>query len=204
MATTVKINYRKLATSIASNPQTVKRINTIFNNKFAVAKEELIQAFINHDVTKEIKGGEGQSTNSSGTLGGYGNLFSFLGFENGSDPINPVVDLLRAEFRIYRRYLRGVEIANKAVIQVSYSRKSPRAKLEEVTALPWTNESWLFGIEKGISGFNRYLNRKLGIPKSRSGTGIQVKHDNLRSGEFKPVDYYEALLREFDQKFARS
>ena len=44
----------------------------------------LLAAFEEHPVTKEIDAGPG-SNNSSGTLGGYGNLFTFIGFERGQD-----------------------------------------------------------------------------------------------------------------------
>ena len=44
------------------------------------AQRDLIKDFHNHAITREIKSGP-TSSNSSGTLGGYGNLFSFIGFE---------------------------------------------------------------------------------------------------------------------------
>ena len=34
------------------------------------------------------------ASNTSGTLGGYGNLFSFIGFNKGDDPIAPILNLM--------------------------------------------------------------------------------------------------------------
>ena len=48
-------------------------------------QELLVKQFKTHPVTIEIDGGP-LARNSSGTLGGYGNLFSFIGFSSGSDP----------------------------------------------------------------------------------------------------------------------
>ena len=61
--------------------------------KVGEEKSILIQEFNNHEVTKEIAAGP-KASNTSGTLGGYGNLFSFIGFEANSDPITPVKEIL--------------------------------------------------------------------------------------------------------------
>jgi len=53
----------------------------------------MISEFLNHPITVEIKTGP-YAENISGTLNGYGNLFSFIGFSDGDDPINPIEGLL--------------------------------------------------------------------------------------------------------------
>ena len=47
--------------------------------RFNAAHKKLLNEFETHPVTREIEGGP-DATNTSGTLGGSGNLFSFLGF----------------------------------------------------------------------------------------------------------------------------
>ena len=61
--------------------------------KFESEKKRMIQQFLMLPVTRELLAGP-QARNISGTLGGYGNLFTFIGFESGSDPISPIVSLL--------------------------------------------------------------------------------------------------------------
>ena len=56
---------------------------------FQHLKQEMIKEFLNHPVTKEIKGGIG-SENISGTLGGITNLYSFIGFEMARIQLNPL------------------------------------------------------------------------------------------------------------------
>ena len=56
--------------------------------KFERAKDEMIKDFLSLKVTQEIAGGPG-ALNMSGTLGGYGNLFSFIGFDMGDNPMTP-------------------------------------------------------------------------------------------------------------------
>ena len=72
-------------------PQSRKLIKSSFLKK----KSQMIADFLNHPVTQEIKGGIG-ATNISGTLGGVTNLFSFIGFEQGDDPITPIVEMLQS------------------------------------------------------------------------------------------------------------
>ena len=70
--------------------------------KFLIKKQQLISDFENHSVTREIKQGP-SSSNISGTLGGYGNLYSFIGFEKGSRPVEPVRQALDRSVKLNRQ-----------------------------------------------------------------------------------------------------
>jgi len=66
--------------------------------------------------------------------------------------------------------------------------------------MPFENgNSWLRGIEKGISGFSNYLYGLL-FGSSRSGTGIQSKN-KIRRANYKPVKYFTLLYNEFIKSF---
>ena len=54
----------------------------------------MIAEFLNHPISLELKGGI-SANNISGTLGGVTNLFSFIGFDSGDDPIDPIVEILQ-------------------------------------------------------------------------------------------------------------
>ena len=56
-------------------------------DKFKKIKNELIKEFLSDPVTIEILQGSG-GTNISGTLGGVSNLFAFIGFSSGEQPIS--------------------------------------------------------------------------------------------------------------------
>ena len=60
--------------------------------RFNRAKTEMISEFESHAVTQEIEAGP-EGKNSSSTLGGYGNLYSFIGFYQGSSPIETLRSL---------------------------------------------------------------------------------------------------------------
>lgn len=163
-----------------------------FKKKFDDLKKEMIQEFLSNPVTVEIISGP-NSTNISGTLGGRSNLFAFIGFNFGEDPIKPILDVL--ENITYK------EIGDaKKGIGKEYSVNLPSAAdIFSVTPMPWaTGRSWAKGIETGISGLGYLLNKSTG--SSRSGVAIQTEK-RVRNAGFKNVPYISALIKKYEKKF---
>ena len=79
--------------AINSNKQYQQEVTALVEEAFEQKKQEMMQEFSSHPVTIELS--DENSSNISSTLGGYGNLFGFIGFSKGSDPIGPVEDRLR-------------------------------------------------------------------------------------------------------------
>ena len=81
-------------------PKLVKRdLDKEFKKKFDEVKEKMIKEFLNHPVSVEISGGA-SAGNISGTLGGITNLFAFIGFPSGDDPLHPILEILeKTNFR---------------------------------------------------------------------------------------------------------
>ena len=74
-----KINKKLIQKEIFNNRAVKKMVRDIVQEEVEKEKALFQQDFESHPVTQELDGGENAS-NISGTLGGYGNLFSFLGF----------------------------------------------------------------------------------------------------------------------------
>ena len=174
-------------------PKSLKRdFNKEFKKKFEDVKKEMLKEFLSHPVTVEISGGAGIS-NISGTLGGQSNLFAFIGFNSGDQPINPILEVLeRVSFKESGKSKKGLGI------EFSVELPSPN-DIFSVTPMPWaTGRSWAKGIETGISGLGYLLNKSGG--SSRSGVAIQARK-RVRSGGFKNVSYISALIRKYEKKF---
>lgn len=188
---------RELLSSVQrmNNHKVVERNLKTDNNKLISSeinklKDEMIKEFLQHPVTKEILAGPNAS-NTSGTLGGYGNLFSFIGFEAGERPIDPILALLRQTRYSVGRVNRGV-----ATITVEIPSKE---QIFSATPLPWASGlSWAERIEVGLSGLGMYMNKKSDY--SRSGTGIQ-SNTQQRSGGFRNTKYISAFLNHWEKKF---
>ena len=113
-------------------------------SKFDKIKSQMIEEFENHPVTVEIKEGP-SAKNTSGTLNGYGNLFSYIGFEDGDDPISPVIELLDKTTVQFSRLSNDGPIWNVFM--------PAKQDVWDVTPMPWAaGRSWAKGVESGISG----------------------------------------------------
>ena len=163
-------------------------------------KQEMIAEFLRHPVTRELLE-KNTAQNYSQTLVGYGNLYSFIGFNYPEDPTVPILDLLNAT-RIDLR-LNGNNL-------FLYIKIPTPEDVWAVTPMPWADgRSWAKGIESGISGLNFYLSvQKAGIKAlrafedSRSGTAIQSSKKVSPSARYNPTQYISTLLKKYKTKFS--
>lgn len=187
-----RINIRGLKAEIAAKGYKIVKPAVEARAKLELdkAKNQLINDFENHVVTKEIEGGAGAS-NSSNTLGGYGNLFTFIGFDSSADPISPLRSLLARSIQIQSLRKKTNELS--FILKFSVPTKE---QIAAVTPSPWSTESWVNAVERGMSGLGKYLysNDPNRFSTSRSKGGIEAKFD-VRSGQSsKPIDYMSGIL----------
>lgn len=164
--------------------------------KFNSAKPQLIGDFQNHPVTVELENGP-TSENVSGTLS-EGNLFSFIGFNAGENPLEKLYDLI---FKVKLKRFPEKKVLNGG-IKYSFQVELPKDEdIKRATPMPdWSNGSWATKIEKGISGLEYYLyGFGSKFRNSRSGTGLQIKN-KLRSGQFKGIKYLSEIFDSFAKK----
>lgn len=168
--------------------------NKPLKSKFEELKKQMIKEFISHPVTKEILGGPAAS-NTSGTLRGYGNLYSFIGFTKGTKPIDPILRLLE------QTNLNVSRINPRGRINIAVTLPS-RDDIFAVTPLPWASGlSWAQRIEQGMSGFGEYLNTSRS-QNSRSSAGIQTE-SSIRPGGFSNIPYISSFINRWKAKFSR-
>ncbi len=170
----------------------------IAGQKLENETSQLLTEFDDDEISKEIKGGVG-AKNTSGTLGGYGNLFSFIGFNDGSNPIGLVLSYLKQKIRITKNI--NYQIISDKSIKVSVSAEIPsREELEGITQLPWGVGSWLFKMSTGISGLGYYISRMLA---GRSLGGFQ-SHHKVRGAVFSKKTYFSAMYKKFVKKLSKN
>ena len=163
----------------------------IVRRAFEKLKTKMIAEFQGHPVTREIRGGI-NSENISGTLGGITNLYSFIGFDSNSDPIEPIEDLL------LRTDVRFVKI-NKQMIEFEVTLPEAQ-EIFAATPLPWApGRSWAKGIESGLSGLGYYL--KKSSSSSRSGLGIQTSQKVRKGVKFNNTKYISSFLKKYQKEF---
>ena len=182
-----RINKQKIQKEIFNNRAVKKMVHDIVKKE--VEKEKILfrTEFESHPVTQELDAGENAS-NISQTLGGYGNLFSFLGFNNGANPTAPVKLLIQKILLDRNVQATG----NGFKIKVNIPSKEEFAA---VSRLPWEGgRSWLLDVERGISGLGAFLYGR--FASSRSGGGIQIKY-NYSNRVFRNVKYFSEMYTKF-------
>ena len=159
--------------------------------KFKQIKAELISEFLNDPVTQEIMQGP-QGVNISGTLGGQSNLFAFIVFSQGQDPIAPILALFNDIRMEYSKPLRNRGLGIRLKVNLPL-----KEEVFAITPMPWsTGRSWAEGIERGISGLGHLLRKN----KGRSGAAVQTSV-KVRSGSFQNRPYISQLLKKYKKRF---
>ena len=135
------------------------------------------------------RGGQSVS-NSSGTLGGYGNLFSYIGFYEGMDPVKPLEEYLR-NFHFSVKQVR--QMGQGLTVKLNWFNLNT---IKALSAMPWEEgNSWVMGIERGISGFGHYM-YDLASGKGRSKAAIQRNSPAGGVTAFSTKRYLPTMLEE--------
>ena len=161
------------------------------NRKVKTAQQMLIQEIDKHEVTQSLENGT-----KSAALGFEANLFEFLGFSQGDNPVQALRHAYSNLIHLKRAPIKKKISATKINYNFSVSYPS-LTEMYAATPLPWGGgRSWVKAIEKGgISNFN-YTLANSDFGSSRSGTAIQSKHET-RDFNYKPVPYLSPIINKF-------
>jgi len=192
--TTLRINQdifkKKFAEQIDSDPRIKLLVSKFANTIFLRAKNSLLKNFDEHPITEELKEGPSGS-NISGTLGGYGNLFAFLGFFDTQQPTEELELLLR-NITLRKSTRKG----NTVYFTASVPSQNT---IESVTQLNWgEGKSWVYAVETGEFDGEADLNHFIykSFENGRSQQGVQVE-GIYREENFMPRPYLTQILNNF-------
>jgi hypothetical protein len=189
-----KVNYLELGKIFEQKMDSDSRIANMVDDHIKRAFEKnknlLISEFNNHKITVELKNGPGAS-NISNTLGGYGNLFSFLGFFQSRNPIEELENLL-STMSIRKTTRKGKTF----YYRINLPTKS---QISDATKMNWgSGSSWAYAVENG--DFNGDANLSHYIYKTwikgRSKMGLQAK-GNISEKDFSPTPYLTPMFESF-------
>lgn len=210
---TVNIDYARLTSAMAKMPGLRNAINEFEQEVFFFAKANLITEIGKTKVAAELNEAE-DAHNTTNTLRNtnedQGNLFSFIGFDSGSDPVGDLTDML--EDKIQFSPANEIFPSTKNLLRIYFTPQLPSEE-DYVTAAPFrwlVGRSWALDIEKSISGINSYLFRRGKImAASHSGPAVQAK--NKKTGElqilnpnasFKGIKFLTPIFRKFARLLA--
>ena len=198
---------RILRDAIKDDPNAQKRIeNLAYGNltrTFNMNKRKMLGDFQNHSVTQEIDAGE-NAQNITRTLHGVknANLFSFIGFYQGSTPTADVFDKLNDETQLIPHAISRNMVGNLLKLVFRYKvpdlngfDKDTRFKYPD----NWQGGSWIRGLEEGIDGLAYYM-RGVWVAFSRSTVAVQTHGAPLPGRTIdvsKPIKYVTEIVNKF-------
>jgi len=204
------INVRLLKTTILT--QASKKIADLadpaINKQFDLKKEKFLEEFDRHLVTEELNRASDDPTASSYFLpAGHGNLFSFLGFNQGEKPALVLREHLNDKIKPDpNKKSRKTTIKNDQMIVTSRVLIPTLTEVNDAMAkqspLQWSpGRSWTEHLSRGITGFGQFVANLFKSPKpSRSGGGIQHPgKDKQLSGSIGKIRYVDELLARFKE-----
>jgi hypothetical protein len=135
-----------------------------------VAGFQALAVFDSHPITIDLK----QGATSTDSLLDYGNFAAYLGLSDS----NASVDKLRQDLEAGFNRMNKTPLFTKYKDHVTYEFKVKAPTLQEIyDKNPPPKDSygisWVQAVEKGLNNFAYFVFRLLGLPKSRSGTGLQ-------------------------------
>lgn len=185
----VNINFKR----VVKNSQNFKKTgDDVILKKYEDAKTEFFDEFESHPVTQEISSGA-KATNISNTLNGIGNLFSFIGFSSSSEPIKDLAAILKQSFSIKNQRKSNI---------IRYTIKFPNLdKVKSQTPMPFeSGNSWVIGIERGISGFSNYLYKRFTQGRSQEALQADTK---VRPGVYRKTTYLSQIINNFTKNISK-
>jgi hypothetical protein len=188
---------RELTVDSPNSRSMAMALRGVIEPKLEERRKELSRKFEAHPITVELNAGP-RSSNTSGTLGGYGNLFSFIGFSSGDNPTQVISQIFNSKikFKVRRKNNAGLYTVTFFIPSIE--------EIYGLTPIPWmAGKSWTKSVEDGgLTNLGQYLFSSTGFGQSSSGTGIQVK--NRSSGvSFTRTPYIRKLINEFKKKLLR-
>ena len=197
-----------------SNPDVQDQIEESVKKQFNAQKEVALAEFDSHPVTAELLNPEGGTV--SMTLGGYGDLFGFIGFESGFNPISPVRLALRSKLKFkgtnlsinYPRNRKGqfATGARTKVLKINFEVPDLNDFDDAAQFQGWNGgRNWVKGIERGISGVSYYAD----YPRGRSERGLQLKGPITEGPSNRPLGfrtkpYITKIVENFKKNFTNN
>lgn len=197
MAVNVKIDRRLLVRDLQPRRTIMPILQERIYRIFLVAKTEMLQNLLKHPISNEIEGGP-LAPSISGCLN-WGNLFSFIGFDEGDSPVNKLYNYLDNSIQLTKTPIE------RLTENMRYTFSIQRPTQKDFIAnfpLPWAaGRSWVLSIEKGISNFGYYMFLKKRAAKSHSGFGLQAKK-KINIATFKPKPYISEIFDKFESRLS--
>jgi len=194
------LNERLLRIAVAKQGERVliKKVRPFIELDYETKKEQFMEAFNADPVTQEIEGGPSAYSRVNSLAMAGGNLFSFLGFDAGQEPIEALREYFDRSIELGRTragQVRGTKVVFSTPVKFpTVTEVDGYVGSTSETQLEWTSRPFTSLLANGVPGLPNFLfNENKNFPSSRSGPAIQAK-GQLREGSLGAIKYIGPLL----------
>lgn len=154
--------------------------------------QEVVKDVVNHPISKALK-------NHSDGFVPRGTLFGFLGFENGSTPVEDLVAFLKSP-QGFQMTLNKAQTRSYTGIVGVVSSPTDESMVDSGISTPWGDgRSWPEMLETRVPGLSSFLAKK---DYGRSEEGIQLKNSRLTEQEdLKEIQYLSPIFAKARKSF---
>ena len=190
MAVRKKLDIKQLLKKKLSNSKVLQNLAYgSAKKKTDALRKEALGEFNKHVVTKELE--QGNTGRGSMLLGGRGNFFGFLGFNQGEQPLEIIRDAFENHIEIRNKKGKLKKAGPTSYLWEFNINIPSKTEIYSVTPLSWSSRSWVKGVERGITNYTKTIFKD--SQKSRSGVALQSKQ-NIGFISFRPTPYITPIL----------
>ena len=197
------LNHASILMKVMKSPKAQQAAYEKLQAKVLMSQTKLIEEFDSNPVTREILAGPDIASSEILPFG-YGNLFSFLGFDrNKPNPVEPVRKLLE-RIHLLRR---------PTVTSVSWNftlRIPSQDDIDKASPMEWeSGRSWIHAVTYGMGTFSHYMfNLKEGRFKNpkrnSSGVAVQIEPNlHATSSYLSGRGYLIGMMGRFKRSISR-
>lgn len=201
------LNERLLRVAVAKQAERVliKKVRPLIELDYESKREQFMEAFNSDPVTQEIEEGPSAFSRVGPLATAGGNLFSFLGFEAGKQPVGALREYLERSIELGRTRA-GVVKGSKVIFSTpvkfpTVAEVDSFVAANPETRLDWDRRPFTSVLANGVPGLPNFIfNEEKGFPTSRSGPAIQSK-GKVRNGSLGRIPYMGPLLAHLKRLF---
>lgn len=203
MTSAVTFNFKALNAIVEKEAErvTLPLARKIAKTQFENAKLKMMEQVEEHEISKELSNPSRYPSSQfiQSPTGKPKNLYGFLGFVDGTDPVKELIDIIDDNYRINLQ----VRLENMKYY-FNFQYLTPR-QLEKLCPLDWSSRSWLKAVENGLASISKYISRTT-KPIGRSSYGLQIKNDLKNPGRYIATPYMTPIIKAFEAqlRFAKN
>jgi hypothetical protein len=176
-----------------------QRVKEAAESTFKDVVAGIEQDILNHPISRELISHKSPSSLFSSPRG---SLFGFMGFKEGRNPVQELLNFLKSPSGFQLKVSRtGIFLLNRGIKATLTGPSDLDLVQNNIVVDEWNDgRSWPEMLESGMVGLSRFLSER---SVGRSKEGILLKQTLQRADTLEPVEYLSPIFKRAVGRFRR-